>query len=58
VIAEASAFVIYLWHYVVARLLYDDLLRPLTHGHVPATLLLALAAGAGFGLGRKTRRRA
>ena len=29
-IAPASAFVTYLWHYMVARLLYDGLVR----GHV------------------------
>jgi hypothetical protein len=56
--AQATTFVTYLWHYVVARLLYDDLLRPLTHGRVPPTLLLLAAAGLGFGLGRRTRRRA
>jgi hypothetical protein len=28
----STAFVTYLWHYVVARLLYDDLVRPLMGG--------------------------
>jgi hypothetical protein len=32
----------HVWHYVVARLLYDELVRPLLHGHV-ATIVLALA---------------
>jgi hypothetical protein len=57
--APASALVTYLWHYVLARLLYDDLVRPLSRGHVPTTLLLvAIAAAVAFGLGRRRRRRA
>ena len=39
----ASAFVTYLWHYLVARLVYDDLVHPLLRGHG-----VALAAGVGI----------
>jgi hypothetical protein len=57
--AQGTAFVIYLWHYVAARLLYDELVRPLTHGHLPDTLVLVtIAAGLAFGLGRRRGRRA
>ena len=53
----ATAFVTYLWHYLAARLVYDELVRPLAHGHVPSALVLAAAAGgAGFALGHRARR--
>jgi hypothetical protein len=54
----ATAFVIYLWHYVAARLVYDDLVHPLMRGRVPSALVLvAIAAGVAFALGRRSRRR-
>jgi hypothetical protein len=48
---SAVTFLIYLWHYVVARMLYDDLLRPLIHGDVPRLLLLGSVAVGCFLLG-------
>jgi hypothetical protein len=51
-----AVFVTYVWHYLLARLLYDDLLRPLAHGRVPPALLLAAVAGVAFGVGRRSRR--
>ena len=39
-IALATMFVTYLWHYVVARLLYDTVIRPLAIG---AVLIACLA---------------
>ena len=42
----------YLWHYTVARLLYDDLLRPLG----PAALALPVVVGGAL-LARTRRRR-
>ena len=42
----------YLWHYTVARLLYDDLLRPLG----PAALVLPIVVG-GVILVRRRRAR-
>ncbi len=57
--APGSAFVTYLWHYVLARLLYDELVRPLSRGHVPPTVVLvAIAAAVAFGLRRRSGRRA
>jgi len=57
--APASAFLTYLWHYMLARLLYDDLVRPVSRGHVPTTLVVvAIAAAVAFGLGRRSGRRA
>jgi hypothetical protein len=41
----------YLWHYTVARLLYDDLLRPL------GPVALALALLVGVALFTRARRR-
>ncbi len=57
-IAPATAFLTYLWHYLAARAIYDHLLRPLIHGHVPAPLVMACVAAGGFVLGRLSRRRA
>ena len=37
----AAPFITYLWHYLVARLLYDDIVRPLVHGRLTALLPLA-----------------
>lgn len=48
----------YVWHYLVARLLYDQLIRPLARGDAAGILLLALVAATSFGLGRRARRRA
>jgi hypothetical protein len=56
-IAPATALLTYLWHYLVARTLYDQLLRPLIHGRVPAVLIVVCVAMAAFALGRLTRRR-
>lgn len=55
--SPATAFLTYLWHYLVARAIYDQVLRPLIHGRASAGLVLALV-GAAFMLGRLTRRRA
>ena len=38
--APASMFITYLWHYLVARVIYDEFLRPATHGHVIRVLLV------------------
>jgi len=56
--APATAFVTYLWHYVLARALYDELLWPLVGGHVvsPGPVIAAVAAVAAFALGRRSRR--
>ena len=55
---SAAAFLTYVWHYLVARMIYDQLLRPLIRGHVTAALAILCVGGAGFALGRLTRRRA
>jgi hypothetical protein len=44
----AATFVAHLWHYLVARLIYDDVLR----GHIVAVLVVAAAA---FLIGRRTK---
>ena len=54
----AAAFLSYLWHYVVARMVYDDLLRPLLRGHGTAAVVFVCVLIAAFALGRLTRRRA
>ncbi len=57
--APGSAFVTYLWHYVLARVFYDELVRPLSRGHVPTVLVVvAIGAAVAFGLGRRRGRRA
>jgi hypothetical protein len=56
--SPGTALFTYVWHYLVARLLYVDLLRPLVRAH-PAGL--AVAAGiiaCAFLIGRRRGRRA
>jgi hypothetical protein len=53
----ATTFVTYLWHYVVSRLLYDDLVHPLVGGvGAPLLILVALAAAAVAALRIRRRR--
>jgi MYXO-CTERM domain-containing protein len=47
----ATAFLTYLWHYMAARFLYDEVVRR----HVAGALLLAAVAVVGFGLRRRRR---
>lgn len=54
--SAATTFVTYVWHYLIARTLYDQVLRPLIHGRACAVLVLVLVAAA-FAVGRFTRRR-
>ena len=49
--------VTYLWHYLIARLLFDQLVRPLERGDGSGLVLVACVAGVGFLLGRMTARR-
>jgi hypothetical protein len=49
-----TIFVTYLWHYLAVRALYDDLLRPVAHGHPTALLAVGLIAAAFFVLGRRS----
>lgn len=51
--SPATEFVTYLWHYVLARAIYDELLR----WHVSRWLIVGAVAAASFVLGRQTRRR-
>jgi hypothetical protein len=59
-IAPAVTLLAYLWHYLVARLIYDELLRPLLDGRSGGVVLGALATGlvASLLLRRRRRRRA
>ena len=50
----AITFVTYLWHYLVARLLYDQLVRPVIHGHVSLALVTCAVGIGAFVLGRVT----
>ena len=54
----ASAFPTYLWHYLTARLVYDELMRPMLHGRVSTAGAVVVVAVAAFCLGRLSRRRA
>ena len=53
----AVSLLTYLWHYLVARMLYDQLIRPLTHGDASGFALLVCVGLGSFALGRVTRRR-
>jgi hypothetical protein len=48
----------YLWHYLVARVVYDQLIRPVLHGDAAHLTMLACVAAVAFALGRWIRRRA
>ena len=50
----STLFVTYLWHYLAARALYDELLRPLMHGHPGPLVALGLLVAGAFALGRRT----
>jgi hypothetical protein len=54
----AVTLVTYVWHYVVARLIYDQLLRPVVHGHLSALLVLACILAGVLLLARRWGRRA
>jgi hypothetical protein len=51
-----SGLLTYVWHYMVARVLYDELVRPLVHGHLSTAPALAAVAAVAFVLGRVRRR--
>ncbi len=53
----ALPLITYLWHYVVARLLFDQLLRPLERGDGPRLVLVVCIGAAGFVAGRITAAR-
>jgi hypothetical protein len=44
----------YLWHYLVARTLYDHLVHPLARGDFSAMVLVLSSAAVGFALARAT----
>jgi hypothetical protein len=50
----SAMFMTYLWHYLAARSVYDNLFRPLLHGHPGPLLAVGLIAAAAFALGRRS----
>ena len=54
-IAPAAAFLTYLWHYMLARLLYDEIVRRILHGHTPALWLAVVVAAFVLVLARGRR---
>ena len=53
----SAMFITYLWHYLAVRALFDELLRPLTHGDPAPLLLTGLLVAVAFLLGRRSTRR-
>ena len=53
----STTFLTYVWHYVVARTLYDELLRPLARGDVSLLLVLAGVVAVAFCVGWGAKRR-
>ena len=47
-----------LWHYTLARAVYEDLVRPVLRGHVSIVIVLALLVWGAFAVGRQRGRRA
>ena len=56
-IGLALTLITYIWHYVLARLVYDQLVRPAIHGRLTAILLICGVAGSGLLAWRWWRRR-
>ena len=54
---SAVTFITYLWHYLLGRLVYDQMLRPLIHGHPWSALAVCCVAIGGFAVGRWSARR-
>jgi hypothetical protein len=54
---SAVTLITYVLHYLLARVLYEQLLRPLIHGDASSLVLLGCVAATGFLIGRWTRRR-
>ena len=54
--APATAFLTYLWHYMLARLLYDEIVRRILHGLTPAVWLAVVVAAFVLVLARGRRR--
>jgi hypothetical protein len=50
----SALFITYLWHYLAARAIYDEFLRPLTHGHPGLPIVLGLLVVVAFVLGRRS----
>lgn len=56
---SASILITYVWHYLVARVVYDEVLRPLIRGHPAGALVIGGALAAAFVVRWcKSRRRA
>jgi hypothetical protein len=53
----AVTFVTYLWHYLLGRLIYDRMLRPVIHGHLWGALPVCCVAVVAFAVGRWSARR-
>lgn len=52
------ALITYLWHYLLARTIYERLLRPLGRGDVSGLILIAGIGALAFLIGRWSGRRA
>jgi hypothetical protein len=50
----AVALFTYVWHYLVARMIYDHLVRPLAHGDLAGIALAGCVAAVAFAAGRYT----
>ena len=51
------SLVSYVWHYIVARTLYDQVVRTVSRGRASDALLVVLVAALAFLAGRLTGRR-
>ena len=50
----SAMFISYLWHYLAARTIYDELLIPVTRGHPGVLIVLGLLVVGAFALGRRS----
>jgi hypothetical protein len=55
--SPATTLLTYVWHYVVARLLYDDLVRPLARGDAVIVVVVVACVVVVALLGRRLTRR-
>jgi len=56
--ASAVTLITYVLHYLLARVLYEQLVRPLIHGDGSGLVLLGCVAASAFLIGRWSGRRA
>jgi hypothetical protein len=56
-LTRAVTLITYVWHYLLARMIYNEVVRPLLHGDASGLLLIGCVGIAGFLVGAWRERR-